>query len=315
MAFKKMTKEEIFDVIIIGGGPAGVSAATYAKRYGLKTLLITKEIGGQLKFTERIFSNPSAEHGIDAKELVKRYQESLEKEAVLVRYEEVLSLDKKELFKIKTSKHTYKSKTVIISTGRGPKKINIPFDESVEDRTVNYFTDFPYYNLKNKKRMLLIGGGYCGLDTAEELKNISEKIYMVEMTNKLGGNKRRQDEIKSEKNIEIYMETIVEKIYQKGNQKYAVLSSKKERKDIEIDGVFVAVGTSPHTKFIKNVIKNNANELVIDLSKEKGRMYMTSIEGLYACGDCNDMPAKGFEPLSIGEGIQCAKTVCNYLGK
>ncbi|MBT3397900.1 NAD(P)/FAD-dependent oxidoreductase [archaeon] len=307
--------KRIYDTIVIGAGPAGTSAACYAKRYGLDTLLISPNIGGQVNFTKKIFSNTAAGHGISSSVLVKRYEDSLNKENVNIVSQKVIDISKEnEYYVIKTDDdQIFYSKTIILAIGRGPKKISLPFDESVKDKTVNYFTDFPFRKFEDKKKILLVGGGYCGLDTAEELKDVCEEIIMIERTNKLGGNSRRQEEIKNCKNVKILMNTNLEKIHEINDQKFARLNVGGEIKEMGIDGIFVAVGTSPATNFLNKFEKNNQNELVISLSKEKGKMYMTSQEGIFACGDCNDMPAKGFEPLSVGEGIQCAKTVCNYL--
>lgn len=304
----------IYDAIVIGGGPAGISASCYASRYGLKTLLITNNIGGQVKYTHKIFSNPSAGHGIKSKELIKRYEESLNKESVAIILEEVVGIEKEgNIFSVETISDKYFSRTVIIATGRRPKKIDIPFDDSVKNKGVCYFTDYPYQELKGEKNVLLIGGGYCGLDTAGCIKDFVDKVIIIEKSDKLGGNLKRQKEIESQKNIEIKKETFLQKVYESKNGLHAILNNQGNLEEIIIDKIFVAIGTTPNSEFLKNIKKNNNSEIIISLSKNNEKMYMTSLKGVFACGDCNDMPAKGFEPLSIGEGIQCAKVVANYL--
>jgi thioredoxin reductase len=306
-----------YDVIVIGAGPAGVSAASYTQRKGLDTLLIYEKFGGQLNYTKELFSNISAKHGENCKELIKRYKYALKYEKVTQKKDRVLDIIKKgKTIVTKTSKNKYSSKTVIVATGRIPQKINLPFDNSVPKslQNINYFTDYPYTSLKKRKKILIVGGGYVGLDVAADLSRHVQKIYIVERTGELGGNNRRIQEISKKKNIEIFLNTTIKSIKHENKELVIEISNKKNSKKIKIDRIFSATGTKPVSPN-SNVAKTNHGEIKITSSRNRLKRNMTSITGIFACGDCVEKTEYGFEPLAIGEGIKVAKTAANFLHK
>jgi len=311
-------RNKIYDVIVIGAGPSGVSAAAYTKRKGLDTLIIYEKFGGQLNYTDKIFSNISAKHGEKCKELIDRYKYALEYEKVVEKKEKVLDVVKdKNIFLVRTTKNIFYSKTVIIATGRVPKEIKLPFDNNVpkELQRVHNFIDYPYSTLKKVKNVLIVGGGYVGLDVAEDLSEHVKKIYIIEKSANLGGNNTRIQEIKKKKNIEIFLNTTIKTISSPCKKELIVnLANKKNPPKLIINGIFVATGTKTISPSL-NVSKTKNSEIRITNSRNRIKRNMTSMEGIFACGDCVEPTEYGFEPLAIGEGIKTAKTVANYLHK
>ncbi|NCU28104.1 MAG: NAD(P)/FAD-dependent oxidoreductase [Candidatus Moranbacteria bacterium] len=318
---KNKTKKEnigvkkIYDTIVIGAGPAGVNTACYAKRKGLDTLIITKDFGGQINYTSKIFSNISAGHGINSKKLIENYRKGIKHEDVSIVYDEVLDIKQKEdtNFIIKGKKNNYKSKTIILTTGRKPKEVELPFDKSVKNKKICYFTDYPYHSLHKSKNILIVGGGYVGLDVAEELSHTAKTISIVEKTNHLGGNKRRQDKVKSASNIKIYMNSEVVNIYSKAEKIYALINHEGVAKEILIDGIFSSIGTVPVTNFIKRLVKTGDG--IIKTGYRGKSKFMSSKNGIFACGDCAVPGYKGFEPVAAGNAVECAYDVYSFLFK
>lgn len=306
-----------YDVAVIGAGPAGISAACYCKRKGLNTIIIYQELGGQINYTSRIFSNISAGHGVKSSTLIKRYKDALDYENVEKLNEKADNIRKdRGFFKIGTENRTISSKSTIVASGRIPKTVDIPFNENLDKSKVcvSYFTDYPYRGLKNSKNVLIVGGGYIGLDVAEKLSDHCKNVYVVEKSGKLGGNKRRQDWVKSRKNVIVLMNSEVKEIYnQKGSPK-AEVKRKNSKRNLDVDAIYVSVGTKPNTDFL-NVKKLPNGEIIVKDVHDRNNGSMTNRKGIFACGDCVEEPEYGFEALSVGEGMRCAKTVYNYLNE
>lgn len=311
--------DRIFDTIVIWAWPAWVSAASYTKRKGLSTLLISKNFWGQILYTSRIFSNISAEHWIGTKELVKRYKNAIEYEHVEFVLDEVVSVlqdKKRKSFVVKTAKKDFFSKTIIIATGRLPKHIPLPYKKGGDFSKLQSFDflDYPYDGLKKKQEVLILWWWYVWLDVAEELHKYCKNIYIVEKTGKLWGNARRQQEVSSLSNVTLFMNSTLKEILNQDKKYYAIIKTPDWEQKISIDGLYISVWTVPNAKIFKGK-KTSYGEIKTLLTKNRKKMTMTSINGIFACWDCVETTEYWFEPLAIWEWIRCAKTVCNFLWK
>lgn len=304
--------QKIYDVIIIGSGPAGMTAGIYCARKGLNSLIIGKEIGGQVSKSAEI-ENYTGIGKTTGTDLTKSFHEHIKQFANITHLHDVSVVDvkkNKSLFIIKTdNKKYYQAKSVIIASGRNPRQLGISGEKEYKNKGVSYceVCDGPLF--KNKKTAV-IGGGNSGLEAALSLANLCPKVYILEFLPQLKADKILQDKIKQQKNIEVITNVQVTEVL--GDKfvtslKYKNRQTNKE-KLIKIAGVFIEIGWIPSIDFDKISKKNKQNEIITD---KQGR---TSIDGLFAAGDITDV---GYWQIIIaaGEGAKAALSAYNYLSK
>ncbi|MDO8428823.1 MAG: FAD-dependent oxidoreductase [Candidatus Diapherotrites archaeon] len=303
---------EIWDCIILGGSGAGAAAAIYAARAGLKTLVVTKDFGGQLLNTEFVENYPGIKHigGLEIGKALEEHVRAYEKEGLKVVLDPIVRVEKKDkLFEVETDMEgTYFGKTVILGTGMNPKKLNVPGSKEFDSKGVHYCAtcDGPIYK---GKEMIVVGGGYSGIEHALYLSGIASKVYVIEFNSVLGGEEITQKQLLKQKNVEILLNTEVQEIF---GTKFAEGIKVKDRKtgqvkEIKAPGIFIAIGQVPNTKFLKfSLSENKGGEIIID---EKNR---TNIEGLFAAGDVTTYPIKQLV-TSAGEGCKAALYCNDYL--
>ncbi len=297
------------DLVVIGGGPAGVSCALYAKRYGLDVRLVADSIGGQVRYTHAIYSNPSAGHGIDTNTLIGRYEKSLKKEKVPIIIGRVQSVSrhKEDCFIVTHDKGELHAISVVVATGRRPRQITLPISPSTKRIKIRYFTDYPYKGVPKGGVAVVIGGGYSGLDMVEELYDNFRTIHMVEKSGRLGGNTQRRARVKNNGKIVTHTNAQILSIDEFDGCVTVTIESPSGLRKITADAIFVSIGTVPNTEFIDIVSKNESGEIIVNMDPAKGPLYVTSQKNIFACGDCTSMTPKGFEPIAVGQGIQCAE--------
>ena len=299
-------------MIIVGGGPAAVSAGIYAARKGLKTLLIAQNWGGQLNWTNLIENYPGFE-SITGPELVKKlvvhlkkYQgEDLEiKEGNEVKKVEV---ENERLVKVEAD-NSYQAKALILATGRNYKKLGIPGEKEFSSKGVSYCVTCDGPIFKDKK-VAVIGGGNAGLEAALDLLDYASKIYLLEFLSQLTADEYLQKMVRKNSKINILTNVAVQEI--KGEQfvnglVYQERDSQKE-KEITLEGVFVGIGTRANSSPVKNVVElNQEGEVKIG---EKNR---TSVRNIFAAGDVTDVSHKQIV-VAAGEGVKAALNVYQYL--
>ena len=308
-------KTQLFDTIIIGGGGAACSAAIYSVRAGLNTLLVTESFGGQLMLTDSIENYPGIikESGFDMASKLENHVRSY-KDLKIIQGEKVFKIKKDEgKFKIITeSKKELKGKTIIIATGKIPRKLNIVNAEKFEGNGIHYcgICDGPLYK---GKTMAIIGGGYSGVEEAVFLSGISSKIFLIHNQNELGGEaitkKQVMDLVKQGK-VEIIYNALAQEIV--GDKTVTGLKYKDSKsgkiKEIKADAIFVQIGQTSNTDFIDFVNKNEIKELIID------KKNMCSEPGIFAAGDVSDIRVKQLV-ISCAEGAKAALSVVDYLKK
>jgi len=303
----------MFDVIIIGGGPAGITAGIYTIRKKLNTLVISKDFLGQTGKALGIENWPG-DKKISGVKLLENFRKHLGKFKVNINEgEEVTSVKKKkDCFELRTSeKDKYFAKSVIIATGANPRILSVKGEKKFIGKGVSYCAtcDAPFFK---DKTVCVIGGGNAGLETAIELLKYSKKIYLLEFSKELKGAEILQEQVRKNKKIEVITQAAVKEI--KGDKfvksiVYSDLKSKK-KKEIKTDGVFVQIGHVPVAGFIKNLVDlNERNEIKINKVNNQ-----TKTAGLFAAGDVTDIPFKQIV-IAAGEGAKAALSCYNYLKK
>ncbi|MFH1355121.1 MAG: thioredoxin-disulfide reductase [Candidatus Omnitrophota bacterium] len=270
------------DLIIIGAGPAGLTAGLYAGRSRLKTLILEKlSVGGRILLTESIENYPGFIDGVAPSDLIKRIEGQVRKLDVKISYEEVLELDC-ELISVKTDLKTYSAGAIIIATGAHPKRLGITGEEKFTGRGVSYcaICDGAFYRDKD---VMIIGGGNSMAEEALFLTRFAKQVNIVHRRSELRASEVLQERLRKNKKINFILHSVISKIT--GSDKVESVQIKDvnsgEERIMRCDGVFIYVGYTPDTQFVKDKLKLDDNGFIItqdDLS--------TSVEGIFACGDC-----------------------------
>ena len=300
----------MYDLIIVGGGPAGATAGIYAARKKLKTLLITKDFLGQVGLTGKIENWPGDKEvlGID---LIKRFEDHLKEYDLQVEEKEVLEIKKEEdVFKVKVDGEDFSSKAVILATGRKPRKLNIPGEKEFTGKGVVYCTtcDAPLFQ---GKKVAVVGGGNSGLEASIELTDYSDDVSLFEFSSKLPGDEILQLRAK-EKGVKVYSGIQVEKV--EGGTFVEAIRCKElvsgEEKKFNVEGVFVQIGSTANTKGVESLVDfDNLKDVKIDL-----KTLETKTRGFFAAGDVTEVRDKQVV-VSTGEGAKAALSAYNYLKK
>lgn len=273
------------DLIIIGAGSAGLSAAIYARRFMLKTLVIGKLIGG-LVTTTHVIENWPGEKSISGTELMKKIEEhaiSLDTELLRAEVKEVKKTSNG--FTVSTSKENYESKALILATGTVHKKLGIPGENEYYGRGVSYCAacDAPLF--KNKI-VGVVGGGDSAVKEAMLLAMHAIKVYIIYRKDNLKAEPITLEALKKTKNIEVIYNTNVTEII--GESKKMTKVKTDTKKEIILDGLFIEIGLTPQNELAKTlgVSLNTKGEIIID------KFSKTNIPGILAAGDCANAPFK-----------------------
>jgi len=307
-----MSGKNIYDLIIIGAGPAGMTAAIYAARQKINFLILGRTIGGQVSWSTEVENYPGILK-IQGSELVKNFQEHLKGYGVGIKQEEVVSVDKQgKVFVVKTKKNVYETKSVIIASGKSPRKLNVPGENELQGKGVSYCAtcDAPLYK---DKVIAVIGGANSGLEAALFLSKYAIKIYLLEVLPKLGGDVYLQEKVLKNKKIQVMTGVKIKEI--KGENFVTGLKYEKEEKETElkIDGVFVEVGMITKADFT-DVKKNKWGEIMIFKNLKTFEHNLTSVDGIFAAGDATNIAFKQII-VAAGEGAKAALAVFNYLNQ
>ena len=289
----------MYDLIIIGLGPAGVAAAVYAGRNKLKTLVIGEELGGQSVVSTNIMNWI----GMPA----------ISGDQMAVRVTSLARTNSQEgkSFQVKTAKNEYESATVLIASGGRRRKLEIPGESEFIEKGVYYCTicDAP---LMVNRDVAVIGGGNAGLESIINLLPYASQIYLMEITGQLRGDKRTQVKVLQNDKVRVLLNAQLLEIL--GDQfvtglVYEDLTTHGQ-KTLELDGIFVEVGSLPNSEFAKDLVETNQyGEIVVD--PLNGR---TSIEGIWAAGDVTSLPYKQ-NNIAMGDAVRATLSICDHLVK
>ena len=303
----KFDELETLDMLVVGGGVAGATAAIYAARKGLSTAILAKDYGGQVKDTlgiENITGTVYTE-GPKYMDEVKRHLSEYEVKV----YDGVEAEDIVEDFplKLKTSHGEIKAKTIVIATGARWRLIGIPGEVEFKNNGVAYCTHCDGPLFKNKK-VAVIGGGNSGVESAIDLSSIASEVLLLEFLPELKADNVLQDKLKDIKNIRVV--TNAETKALKGDNKLKSIEYKNletgEKIVEDIEGCFIQVGLVPTTEWIENIDKNERGEILVDNNGA------TNLNGVFAAGDCTNSVFKQIV-IAEGSGATAALSAYNYL--
>lgn len=297
-----------YDVIIVGGASAGLTAALYTGRQGLSTLVITKDIGGQALLTNDIQNYPGYDQ-IGGFELMNKFQEQVTKYGVEFAYDEVTSIEsgEEESFGITTPFASYSAEALILAFGKTPRDLGVPGEEKYKGRGVSYCAvcDGPLYK---GSRVAVVGNGDQAIEAANYLSGITEKVYVVQSSKKPLGDEEMIDALGRGGKVSFVNGAKVVSI--DGGfttDRINVRSSEGEESTIDVSGVFIENGYITKTAFVKELVDlNSQGEIIVD------KFCATSSKGIFAAGDVTDVPYKQ-AIISAGQGSTAALSAYNYI--
>jgi len=306
-----MAGEKIYELIIIGGGPAGLTAGIYATRGRLNTLLLDKLApGGLVATTEWVENYPGFPEGITGADLMKKMEEQAQKFGLeIISIKEVLSVDFKNKIKtIKVEDGEYKTKTVIIATGTQPKKLNTPGEDKFRGRGVAYCAtcDGPLFKDKN---IVVIGAGSSGVQEGLYLLRFVKSATVVEFLPHMTAEKILQEKALKEPRMKFYLNHMVTSINGENKVESVTIKSRAtgEEKKIEAQGVFVYVGLNPMTEFLKGQIELDRWGYIL-----AGEDTKTSVPGVFAAGDVRQKILRQIT-TAVGDGATAAFMAEKYV--
>jgi len=304
----------MYELIIVGGGPAGIAAGIYAARKEINTLIITDSFGGQSSVSDDI-RNWIGVKSISGYDLAKSLEDHLRAQDGSIEIadgELAKSVEKADGgFKIKTeSGKIFESKYLLVATGSGRKKLGVPGEERLNGKGVAYCSTCDAPVFKNKV-VAVIGGGNAGLGAVTDLLPYASKIYLIARS-EMKGDPIFQDKIKNNSKVEIITFALTQEIL--GDKFVSGLKYKDaktgEVKELELEGVFVEVGTVPNSDIVKDLVKlNEKGEIIVDHKTEE-----TSCLGIWAVGDATDVLYKQ-NNISAGDAIKAVLNVYERLNK
>lgn len=275
--------DKLYDVVIIGGGPAGYSAALYTARAGLSTLVIERmSPGGQMALTGDIDNYPGFSEGIDGFTLGMNMQKGAERFGAVTEYAEVIEISLSASPKVlTTSSGTFLAKSVIIATGANPAELGIPGEAELVGGGVHYCAhcDGRFYS---GKTVAVVGGGNSAAEDALYLSNLAEKVYLIHRRGGLRAASIYQKQLEAADRVEWVMSTVVESVARENSSLMLRLKSTNggAETDLPVDGLFVSIGRKPATELFSGELELDGAGYIV-----AGESTETSVPGVFAAGD------------------------------
>lgn len=304
--------EKIFDTVIIGGGPAGYTAALYAARAGFSTVVLEKmSPGGQMALTDTIDNYPGFEEGVDGFTLGMKMQQSAERFGAKTEYAEVLSVELTgDVKTVRTSSGDFKAKTVIISSGANPRELGLANEKELVGKGVHYCAhcDGRFYK---GKTVVVVGGGNTAAADALYLSRIAEKVILVHRRDTLRATKIYHDPLFKTESVDFRWNSTVSEIMADGRVSAIKLRNVKtgEESTVSCDAVFVSVGRKPATEFLKDKLTLDKNGYIPADETTK-----TEIPGVFAVGDVRTKALRQVV-TAVSDGANAAYFAEEYLNK
>lgn len=301
--------DKMYDLVIIGSGPAGLSAAIYARRARLYALVLEKEMisGGQVLTTEEVDNYPGLP-GMNGFELGTKFREHADTLGAVFAEDEVVKISNHGDWKqIDGRENSYKARTVIIATGAMYQKLGVPGEEELAGMGVSYCAtcDGAFFR---KKTVAVVGGGDVALEDAIFLSRICEKVYLIHRRDELRGAKVLQERLFALENVEVLWETVVERIEGEEKVKGLLLKNVKSGQfsPLEVDGVFIAVGIKPQSRAFEGVVEMENGYI------RAGEDGVTSVPGIFAAGDVRTKALRQII-TAAADGANAVSSVERYL--
>ncbi|MCS7279866.1 MAG: thioredoxin-disulfide reductase [Thermodesulfobacteriaceae bacterium] len=302
-----------YEVVIVGAGPAGITAYLYAKRSLLETLLIDKGfIGGQVLLIDFIENYPGFPEGISGYELVERMKAQIERLGLNFLQEEVVKLEIQDNYKLLYLRggEILKSKSIILALGASPKKLGIPGERELTGKGVAYCAtcDGPLFR---DEVIAVLGGGNTALQEALFLTKFAKKIYLIHRRDSFRATPILQKRVQENEKIILVLNTVVEEIIGSSQVEKIRIKHKisGEESFLEVSGVFVFIGYQPETDWLRGTLELDSQGFIL-----VDKNLKTSLEGVFACGDCI---SKEFRQIisACGEGAIAALMAEKYLNE
>ena len=299
----------MFELIIIGAGPAGITAGVYAARKKIDFLIVSEDIGGQTALSADV-ENYTGYQFITGTELTAKFEEHLKQFDVQLKVSErVERIDKLEGggFSIKTDRSVYEARSVIIASGRRPRWLEVAGEQEFRNKGISYCAtcDGPLFS---NKTVAVIGGGNSALDAVLQMIKIAQKIYLVNINLVLGGDTIMREKVETSPKVEILNKAVTKEII--GDKFVSAIKVEHAGaiKELKVEGVFVEIGSVPNSGIIDFVAKNANAEIIVD------NLNRTNVAGVFAAGDVTDVPEKQII-VAAGEGAKAVLGAFRYLSQ
>ena len=302
----------LYDMIVIGGGPGGYTAALYAARAGLSVLVLEKlSAGGQMALTNQIDNYPGFEEGIDGFTLGEKMQLQAERFGAVTELAEVTALRLEGPVKeVETTEGCFQSRTVVMATGANPRLLGLPGERELTGRGVNYCAacDGMFYK---GKTVVVVGGGNTAAADALTLSRIAEKVIVVHRRDTLRATKVYHETLLQSPNIEFRWNSAITELLQNGKLSGVKIRNLLTGEDAEIpcDGLFVSIGRAPATKLVEGLLELDAGGYIV-----AGESTETSVPGVYAVGDLRTKALRQIV-TAVADGAMAAHSAEEYLAK
>lgn len=297
----------MYDIVIVGAGPAGLTAAIYALREEKKVVILEKEtIGGKITSSSKIENYPGFK-SISGMDFANNLYEQVIDLGGEINIEEVLSIENGKVKKVITDENTYETKSIIIASGSKYKTLNLDNEEDLIGNGISFCTvcDGSFY--KNKD-VCVVGGANSALNSALYLSKICNKVYLIVRGPKLKGDKKVIDNVLSLSNVEVLYNTTVNKYILDNDELVGVeVKSDECEKKLDVEGVFLAIGQSPEIDYLNYLIKVDENNYV--LASED---CITNIDGIFVAGDVRKKDVRQLT-TAVSDGTNAAINAINYL--
>ncbi len=300
----------MYDVIIIGAGAAGLTAAIYARRRLLKTLVISLDIGGQALLTEQIENYPGYldKSGPKLMRIFEKQARDFGAEIIIGYVSKIEKVD--DHFKVISNVGEFEAKTIIVACGRVPRRLNVPGEEKFLGRGVSTCVtcDAPF---SKNKVVAVVGGGNSALEGVEVVSRFASKVYLIHRRDQFRADEVTVEKVKNLPNVEFILNTVITEM--RGDKKLESIVIKnvktEEVKELKVDMVFLEIGHEAKIDFVKHLVKTDEyNQIITNKAGE------TSCPGIFAAGDVTDSPYKQLV-VAAAEGAIAALSAYNYIAK
>ncbi|MBR2337059.1 MAG: FAD-dependent oxidoreductase [Clostridia bacterium] len=297
----------IYDIIVIGGGPAGLTAALYAKRANKSVLIIEKAAyGGQITYSPKVENIPGF-IAVSGNEFAEKLVEQVVEQGAELEFCEVLSVEDGDVKKVVTDGGVFEGKAIIIATGAKHRRLNLEGEEKFIGDGISFCAvcDGAFYK---DKVVGVVGGGNSALQEALLLSDLCKKVYVIQNLDKLTGENKLQEQLMAKANVEIILSTLVKGYL--GSDRFEgvdVISASGEERSISLDGLFVAIGLIPQNGIFKNLLTLNDYGYA-----ESGEDCKAKAEGVFVAGDCRSKKIRQVA-TAMADGAVSALAACDYV--